>query len=71
MEGEQRVLIRPRLALISDQLTPGDNAQTAALREARLQAGLAAYERAQADGLCHEGAWECAMEAMRGLIAET
>ncbi len=28
-------------------------------------AGLAAYELARLDGLCDEGAWECALEAAR------
>ena len=28
---------------------------------------LEGYERAQMDGLCHEGAWECAIEAIRAL----
>ncbi len=28
-------------------------------------AGLAAYELARLDGLCNEGAWECALEAAR------
>lgn len=37
------------------------------IRTACIQAALAGYERAQLDGLCHEGAWECAIEAMRAL----
>lgn len=28
-------------------------------------AALAAYEQARLDGLCDEGAWECALEAAR------
>lgn len=32
--------------------------------EAILAAGLAAYEIARGDGLCHDGAWECAINAM-------
>lgn len=36
-----------------------------AARAARVRAGIAAYEFARADGLCHAGARECALEAMR------
>lgn len=71
MDNERQATIRERLALVSDQLTTGDSALAVVLSEARLQAGLAAYERARADGLCHEGAWECALEAMQALAAET
>lgn len=35
-------------------------------REAYVQAGVLAYEAARNDGLCREGAWECALEAARG-----
>ncbi len=30
-----------------------------------LQAALTAYEDARTDGLCHDGAWECALAAAR------
>lgn len=40
-------------------------------REACVQAGAWAYENARNDGLCNEGAWECALEAVRGLVTET
>lgn len=30
-----------------------------------LQAALRAYHNARIDGLCHEGAWECALEVLR------
>lgn len=33
--------------------------------ESGRRAFLAAYENARQDGLCHEGAWECALDAMR------
>lgn len=36
-----------------------------AVRDACYAAALAAYEDAAADGLCHEGALECALAAMR------
>jgi hypothetical protein len=32
-----------------------------------LKAALAAYEQARLDGLCHKGAWECALETLRSL----
>ncbi len=42
----------------------------ALVRTACVQAALSGYERAQMDGLCHEGAWECAIEAIRALDLE-
>ena len=38
-----------------------------AVRDACVQTALTAYEAASTDGLCHEGAWECAVDAMRSL----
>lgn len=38
-----------------------------AIRQACLQAALAGYEDASLSGLCHEGAWECAIDAIRTL----
>lgn len=35
------------------------------IRAACIQAALDGYETAAADGLCAEGAWECAVDAMR------
>lgn len=35
------------------------------IRAACIQAALDGYETASADGLCAEGAWECAVDAMR------
>ncbi|MGA7800694.1 MAG: acetyltransferase [Gammaproteobacteria bacterium] len=39
----------------------------ALVRDACVQAALDAYEQAGISGLCHEGAWECAVGAMRSL----
>lgn len=36
-----------------------------AVRTACIQAALDGYEQAQIAGLCQEGAWECAVDAMR------
>jgi hypothetical protein len=36
-----------------------------AVRNACIQAALDGYQRAQIAGLCQEGAWECAVDAMR------
>ena len=36
-------------------------------KEDYLKIALTAYENARMDGLCHEGAWECAVDAMRSL----
>jgi hypothetical protein len=38
-----------------------------AVRRACLDVALAAYEDAGLSGLCQEGRWECAVEAIRGL----
>ncbi len=38
-----------------------------AVRQACIEAALAAYADARLDGLCHEGAWECAVDAIRSL----
>ncbi len=37
------------------------------VRAACVQAALAGYEQAGMDGLCHEGAWEAAIDAIRSL----
>lgn len=39
----------------------------AAVRDACVRVALNAYENARMDGLCHEGAWEAAVSAMRML----
>ncbi|BBO20212.1 MAG: hypothetical protein HKUEN07_15280 [Rhodocyclaceae bacterium] len=44
---------------------PQDIAET--VRRACVEAALAAYEDAQVRGLCREGAWEVAIEAVRSL----
>lgn len=41
-----------------------------AVREACIEAALEGYERARISGLCHEGAWEAAVSAMRMLSLE-
>jgi hypothetical protein len=38
-----------------------------AVRAACLTAALESYEDASMRGLCHEGAWECAIGAIRSL----
>jgi hypothetical protein len=61
---------------LTNQLTrvPGlpevDLPLAAAVRDACVQAALAAYEDAAMSGLCHEGAWECAVDAIRSLDVE-
>lgn len=42
----------------------------AAVRAASVKAALSAYENARMDGLCHEGAWEAAVGAIRMLDVE-
>ena len=41
-----------------------------AVRKACIRAALAGYDRAAMDGLCHEGAWEVAISAIRMLDIE-
>ena len=38
-----------------------------AVRQACIEAALTVYEDAGINGLCHEGRWECAVDAMRAL----
>jgi hypothetical protein len=38
-----------------------------AVRQACIEAAQAAYEDARINGLCHEGAWECAVDTIRSL----
>lgn len=45
-------------------------ALASAVREACVRAALEAYENARMDGLCHDGAWEVAVGAMRALNVE-
>jgi len=42
-----------------------------AVRSACVQAALDGYEQAQIAGLCREGAWECAVDAIRMLDLKT
>ena len=42
-----------------------------AVRSACVKAALDGYERAQIAGLCQEGAWECAVDAIRLLDLKT
>ncbi len=41
-----------------------------AVRKACEKAALGAYEDARMDGLCHDGAWEVAVGAIRSLSVE-
>lgn len=40
------------------------------VRDACVRVALNAYENARMDGLCHDGAWEAAVGAMRMLDVE-
>ena len=42
-----------------------------AVRGACFSAAVTAYENASIDGLCHDGAWECALAAMRAVNFES
>lgn len=49
---------RQRLAAHVASAGPGDT------HVARVEAALAAYETALTDGLCDDGAWECALDVL-------
>lgn len=42
-----------------------------AVRRACLEQLLGSYENARFDGLCHEGAWEIAVDSLRALNMST
>lgn len=42
-----------------------------AMKTACLKAAVEAYEHARMSGLCQEGAWDCALDAIRALDVET
>jgi hypothetical protein len=42
-----------------------------AVQAACIEAAIRAYEDAGLSGLCHEGRWECAVDAIRGLDLPT
>lgn len=51
-----------------DKLTTAEKVALAtAVHRACLETLLTAYEDARIDGLCREGAWECAVDALRAL----
>jgi hypothetical protein len=51
---------------MSTQPSPDERRRLAeATREACIRAALAGYETAAMSGLCHEGAWENAISAIR------
>ena len=57
---------------VNEQVTADEKRRLAeAIRAACVKAALEGYERAAISGLCHEGAWECAVDAIRTLDLET
>ncbi|MCL4261624.1 MAG: hypothetical protein KJ069_00340 [Anaerolineae bacterium] len=44
---------------------------TTAVSNPCIRAALSAYEDARMDGLCHDGAWECAVAAVHACHSET
>jgi pentatricopeptide repeat protein len=53
-------------------LIPSDRARIAeAVRQACIAAALEAHEQAGISGLCQEGRWEAAIEAVRSLDLKT
>ncbi len=42
-----------------------------AVKAESIKAAIEAYQRAKMSGLCQEGAWDCAIDAMRTLDAES
>jgi len=47
-----------------------ENRIAGAIRDACIQAAMDGYENAAINGLCHDGAWEAAISAMRMLDIE-
>lgn len=43
---------------------------SSAIRDRCFSAAVQAYEDARSDGLCHDGAWECALAALRSIDFE-
>lgn len=65
-EGKRSIT---NMATIQDQEVYEKLRQLAdANADAQLAAAMSAYEDARSDGLCHEGAWECALAAMGGTM---
>ena len=57
---------------VNEQVAVNEKQRLAeAVRAACVKAALEGYERAAISGLCHEGAWECAVDAIRTLDLET
>lgn len=57
---------------MSEQISINEKHRVAeAVRQACVRAALEGYERAASDGLCHEGAWEAAVDAIRALDIDT
>ncbi len=56
------------VAQMSEQISINEKRRIAkAVQQACVRAALEGYERAASDGLCHEGAWEAAVDAIRAL----
>jgi hypothetical protein len=55
---------------MSEPASPHDQHIAEAVRAACVRAAQAAYERAAEDGLCDEGTWEAAVDAIRSLDIE-
>lgn len=53
----------------SEQWVVSSEQLATAVPAAAQQAALIAYENARMDGLCHEGAWESALDVLRSLKA--
>ncbi len=60
--------MKPKLR--DDSVEPARRQLAEAVRAACFRAALESYEQARLDGLCHEGAWEVALDAIRSLDIE-
>jgi hypothetical protein len=63
MDAEHAPVMADELADIKERLAAALAAAADSQGAASVGAALAAYELARLDGLCHNGAWECALEA--------
>jgi hypothetical protein len=76
--GLERLFSEESILIMTDNVKSEENpvheelwSLATAVRDACFSAAVTAYEDARIDGLCHDGAWECALAAMRTLNFES
>lgn len=46
------------------------NSTSTLQQQIALESAAAAYRSARSDGLCHDGAWECAVDALHAVLCD-